>query len=250
MHAKYQQLLPSRAKINNFMKATLLKLASCLMLIGMVNVCTAGGNVTSQSRNVEPFTGIKLTNSANVYVTKGDVQSVKIEAEQKAITKITTTVKDGKLIIGNDGNLNTDKEIKITITVKELCSASISGSGNIESTTTFNCKEFSAHIAGSGNIKMLIDASTLDASVSGSGNIVLSGKATKSKVHISGSGLVDLRSVTTADASVSISGSGDCKINATDNLESKITGSGNVLYVKEPVHHTEKSTGSGEVKKL
>jgi len=232
------------------MKTTILKLFSYLMLISITHQIAFAGNTTSQSRNVEPFTGIKLKNSANVYVMQGAVQSVKVEAEQSAITKITTTVKDGKLVISNDGSLSSYNEIKILITVKELCSVSIEGSGNIKSKTLFTCKDFTATVAGSGDIMMTIEAGHLDASVTGSGNVVLTGKATKTKVNVAGSGDVKLEQLTTSEASVSIAGSGNCHINATDNLESKITGSGNILYINEPAHHTEKITGSGEVKKM
>jgi len=83
--------------------------------------------------------------------------------------------------------------------------------------------------------------------IAGSGSIHLSGKADVHQASITGSGEINAFGLETQNASLSITGSGDCKVNASEKLQAKITGSGDVLYKGHPqVNKT--ITGSGSVK--
>ncbi|HNP99370.1 MAG TPA: DUF2807 domain-containing protein, partial [Bacteroidia bacterium] len=57
------------------------------------------GNVITETRSLTTFNGIDLRNTANVYITQGDVQEVKIEAEDNIVPLILTEVKNDELII-------------------------------------------------------------------------------------------------------------------------------------------------------
>jgi hypothetical protein len=45
-------------------------------------------------------------------------------------------------------------------------------------------------------------------------------------LEIYGSGDIDLSKLITTSAAITINGSGDCKVNATENLKAEINGSG------------------------
>ncbi len=83
--------------------------------------------------------------------------------------------------------------------------------------------------------------------LSGSGSIQLAGKAYSHDASITGSGEIRAFDMETKIATVTITGSGDCRVNVSEKLGTKITGSGDVSYRGHPQINT-KITGSGSVK--
>ncbi len=223
--------------------------------IVMSHGCALGidgsGKVVSENRSVINFTGIDLQCSANVYFMQGDEQSVKVEAEDNIVSHITTEVKNDELIVSTDGkDFSTHKEINVYVTVKELCLLELTGSGNMIGKSHVNCDNMTMHIAGSGDLKADVRSLTMKIKLSGSGNLDVSGTATSTDIRIAGSGNVDAKGLQTMNSSVSISGSGQSTINASEQLTVSITGSGDVHYIGDPIKLKTNITGSGSVSKI
>jgi hypothetical protein len=77
-----------------------------------------------------------LRNTANVFITQGGKQEIKIEAEENIIPMVRTEVKDGRLIIESEMNIESGHAINLYITVDDLCQLENSGSGIIRTTNT------------------------------------------------------------------------------------------------------------------
>lgn len=216
------------------------------------SACTVNGSgkVISETRTLTDFSGLDLRNSANVYVTQGNVQEVKIEAEDNIIPLIQTDIRNGQLIITSRDKFNPAMPVNIYITVKDLSLIELSGSGNIITPGEFHCDHINMRLMGSGDIRMTLDAGALKATVSGSGNINLSGRSLESDIRISGSGDVRAEGMRTFMSSVSITGTGNTRVDVNDELYVNITGSGNVYYVTEPGKLSTRIAGSGEVLKI
>jgi len=209
------------------------------------------GNVVTENRTVTVFTGIELQCSANVYFTQGDAQSVKVEAEDNIIKHITTEVKNDELIVSTDGkDFSSHEQINVYVTVKDLCLLELTGSGNMIGKSHVNCDNMTLHISGSGDIKADVRSLTMKMKLSGSGNLDVSGTATSTDIRIAGSGNVNAQNLQTMSSAVSISGSGQSTINASEQLNVSITGSGDVHYIGEPQKLKTNITGSGSVTKI
>jgi hypothetical protein len=224
-----------------------------------------GDNVTV-TIPVPEFSGIRLDIASNVTIRKGDVQEVKITGAQNIIDNIERNVVDGVWRIKFDDCVRKEGDLSIEVTIPELKEATISGSGSITGTDTFvGVENLKVSITGSGSISLLASATHVETSISGSGDISLFTNAQDVRASITGSGDTDLRGSTNAfDAEitgsgsihafdllaqtgdVTISGSGDCEINAAQSLTINITGSGNVRYKGTPTMNIN-SSGSGTV---
>ncbi|UCG09227.1 MAG: DUF2807 domain-containing protein [Desulfobacterales bacterium] len=79
------------------------------------------------------------------------------------------------------------------------------------------------------------------------GSINLSGEADESNAAISGSGKINAFDLETKNVSVTISGSGDCRLNASESLNATISGSGDIYYKGRPKISTRIS-GSGSLR--
>ena len=205
------------------------------------------GTVVSEEREVPFFNQIHLKGTAKVILTRSASQSVRIKTDDNIMPHILTEVENGKLVISQEGKNLRPTVLTLYISAANLEGVSISGSGDITGNEVFNSDRFYSDIAGSGDISVIVSANRLESNISGSGSIYLSGSANSYDATITGSGDVDAFELQTRDSSVVITGSGNCRVNVSDLLRAKITGSGDVLYKGHP-EMSKSITGSGKVK--
>ncbi len=205
--------------------------------------------LAQETRDLDPFTGIGIAISADVYYTPGNSYEIKIEGNSQDVKDLITTVENGMLKMKyEDWRVNRSK-LTIHITSKELDAVSLSGSGNFMSEKPIASEEMSLAISGSGNVNFsMLKAEEMDLKISGSGNIVIEkGTAEEADLKISGSGNFNAEAFEVSEFSVAISGSGSCKITVIGELEARISGSGNIHYHGNPEINSTTS-GSGKVK--
>ncbi len=206
------------------------------------------GPVVKKSIELDEFDGFTLYGSGNIFLKKGNTQSVVIESHQNIIDNIEKEVSDKHWKIKFDKNVRGYKKLDIYITIPTLTSAMISGSGDIVSEDQFtNLGNLKVGVSGSGDIRLNVEAESIDSKISGSGDIALKGKAKAIEMTISGSGDIDAGNMMVDNCNVSISGSGDVRIYANEELNVRSSGSGDVEYKGRP-RINSKVSGSGNVK--
>jgi hypothetical protein len=225
-------------------------------LLGLI---TAGLLFTSMSisaqktenRSVGDFSRISMGISGDVYISQGETQKLKVEAEDDIIGLIVTEVKNDELKIRfSKSNVRTRMPIRIWVTTTDLEGLYLSGSGNMITETAIKTDEMELKLSGSGNINVKdLSCDELDAAISGSGNIDVAGKADEMSIAISGSGNCNADEFQTEETDIKISGSGNCKVNASKDLSVAVSGSGSVFYAGNPTIDASIS-GSGKIRKL
>jgi hypothetical protein len=207
-----------------------------------------------ENRDVETFTKISLRTSVNVYLTQGSSQKIELSGDNDDFGRLETKVRGGELIIndrdGNNWRSWSGLDIDVYITVKDLDGLSVSGSGDMVSRGKFNCDDLDISVAGSGDLEFEADARDVDISIAGSGSVVLSGSSKMNRVSIAGSGKLDAEDMESNSYRISIAGSGRAKVHATEEITSKITGSGSVYYKGDPSRVNNNSAGSGKIRKI
>ena len=205
------------------------------------------GPVVRKTLDLNEFDAVKVTSSADVYLTQGNRQEVVVEAQQNIIDIMKTDVKGGTWKIGFEKNVRKTKQIKIYITMSTLTKIGVSGSGSIVTEGAFTgLGKVGVHVSGSGDVKADLAARSISTHISGSGEVELRGSADDQDIHISGSGDLDSYDLRTGECEIHISGSGECKVNASKELDVHISGSGDVYYKGDPSVRS-KVRGSGDV---
>ncbi len=204
------------------------------------------GPVVNEQITIDAIQSINMAIDADVYLIKGDEQLVEIEAQQNIIEVIETDVDGGMWKIEYGRNVYRHEPVKIYITLPYIDEIILSGSGDIYSEDTFETDEIELLISGSGDIDFSANVLVSNSLITGSGQIFLTGGTNFQNVEISGSGDYNGYDFLSSEAEVSIPGSGNCRINASDRLDVSISGSGNVYYKGTPMIHTD-ITGSGGV---
>ncbi len=215
------------------------------------NSCLKGDRIIeTQSRELPSFESVSFLTAGNVFISQGDVQSVKIEASKDLIGKIQTDVADGCLMINCYDQICPEK-LNIYITMKDVNSFRLFGSGNMYNFTPLNSNEINLKVSGSGNINFTeISAHKVGLLVMGSGNINVSGNTNSSVIESNGSGNINAVELNSEFCNVLVNGSGNTKTLVNKDLKVKINGSGNVKYLGTPENLKMDLNGSGDVKKL
>lgn len=206
-----------------------------------------------ETRKVDNFSAIGLSVSADVYVTQGSPQKVELEGDAADLEKIITEVDGNTLKIKTERGTWHVGKVKAYITVENINSLHVSGSGSIYIDNSLECADLSLAVSGSGSVNIKgLKANTINSAISGSGEVHLSGNgkvADSQSISISGSGDLYAEGLETRDADVHVSGSGGCKLFVSGSLNASVSGSGDVYYKGDPTVKAHVS-GSGKVRKM
>lgn len=206
------------------------------------------GPIVTQEFVLPSISAVGLNIDANVVLTRGDSQIVRITGQQNIINNIEKYVTpDGYWNIGYYNNVKNHAGITIYLTTPTIDYATISGSGSIQTTNSFtDSTNVYLSISGSGSIFMNTHAHIIQSFISGSGQIELGGSAYEHQIDISGSGGIRAYNLSTINTYVKISGSGNSQVWATAYLDVNISGSGSVYYLGTPQINVNIS-GSGGI---
>jgi hypothetical protein len=216
--------------------------------ISSPNCVVGSGNVVNETRSVDSFNSIDLRGSGALFLSQGSQQPLRIEAEDNILKVLTTRVESRKLIIGSDSCISATKPIRIYANAKDINSLEVSGSGTITGESMIQADSLDLKLSGSGSMDLNLKAKTLRTEIPGSGTILLRGAADEQSADISGSGKIAGYYLATKRSVITISGSGVVEANVSDEIATRISGSGAVYYRGHPERISEDISGSGVVR--
>ncbi|TKD63447.1 head GIN domain-containing protein [Flavobacterium sp. ASW18X] len=210
------------------------------------------GNVVTLERSVNDYDGIAISGWFDVKLVSGSEGELTLKGEENLLDYIITEVDNGVLVIKTEKGVNLKPSsykngIYITVPVEEIDELSLSGSGDITSSTTLKGASLETRVSGSGDVTLDVDVNHLEARLSGSGDMDLSGQASNFEVTISGSGDISAYDLTAKNVEATVSGSADIEITVEKSLNARVSGSGNITYKGNPSKVKSKSSGSGDV---
>lgn len=209
-----------------------------------------------EDRHITGFNGISLSASFDVYITQGNTESVKVNAPASVLKDVLTEVNHGILNLRTRnhpfswGNLFGDDHVVVYITVKNISSINISGSGDVVFKNGLSANHFQLRSSGSGDVAGRLNVNALDCGMNGSGDIRLSGRANTSTISITGSGDLSAGSLVTSSTLIRISGSGDATINASQRVDAHVSGSGDIRYTGGARQVSSSTSGSGDISRF
>jgi len=244
-------------KTTQTMKLITRYLLACLLVTGAAYIFATPKAIAQQKvedRHLSGFNALDVGGPFDVKLTQGQTESVKVEAPEDVIGKVTTEVVNGTLKVYNKhnemfhfGDLFHHKKILVYVTAKNINSIVVSGSGDVKFTEGIHGDKMNLHVSGSGDLDGAVEVKNLETSISGSGDVRLSGHAETSAVRVSGSGDYSARGLITSNTDVHVSGSGDAKIYASNKVDASVSGSGDISYSGHPKNVYKSKSGSGDI---
>jgi hypothetical protein len=192
------------------------------------NTIKGSGVKATQTRSVPAFTGVDLAGANNVTVHVGGRQRVVVHADHNLLSRITTVVRDGGLVIGaTAGSFSTTSPMSVDVTVPSLDSVTLSGSGVVT-------------VDG-------LRATHVTVDVPGNGVLRVSGRADRLNATLGGAGDVQLQDLIARDVTALVAGSGRLQVHATGSLDATVSGVGAISYSGDPSKVSQKITGAGSI---
>ncbi|WP_179862124.1 head GIN domain-containing protein [Longibacter salinarum] len=240
---------------------TLRYIVACLLILGISGYAlpSASAQQVTETREVDPFTELHIKIPGDVELSQGSEQSVEIVARsQEVMDALDVRVRSNRLVIDGDfddsglldrlfgGGMDSD-DLIFRITMTDISALQIDGTGDIIGRTPISTDDLEITVNGTGDVELNVSATTIETRVSGTGDVELSGEADEHDVSISGTGDVEAQDLKTKRTSASISGTGDCVVHATERLDARVSGLGDVQYIGSPAEIETSTSGLGSV---
>ena len=230
------------------MKSTLFNSTFFFALIILIGGCTISTDKSNKSENaiteerpISSFSKLSVHGVFNLYLSQGDKEFLRIEADEQTMDEIITKNDGDQLIIElEEGFELFDREqINIYLTITDLNSFEFEGVGNIKTESVLRLKDLDLKGDGVGNTKLELEADRIDAEFNLVGNLTLSGKVETINLENNGLGNLDASDLKTKFMTVESNGIGDAEVYCEQEISITANGIGKVTY-----------SGAAEVKKL
>jgi hypothetical protein len=212
------------------------------------------GRIIDDPRPLSGFVAVHLTGPVDVELKASNRDSVTVRADDNIAPLIQTRVTGGDrpaLEIGvvEGASFRTSRSPVVVVEFRALSELVIRGSGDVRADRIV-AEDFALSMTGSGGARLdTLQAARFAAVLAGSGDLAVSGRADEQAYRLAGSGDVSAGRLEGRSVQVSIAGSGDAVVNASETLDATIAGSGEVGYRGNP-RVTQRIRGSGTVHKL
>lgn len=217
--------------------------------LGIFN-CVKGGS--QQSEKTIPLKGeskVVLRSSYDINIHKSHVQRVEIQGPQSLVDNLVIKAESKTLEIDEHQCTRSRELVEINVYLSELSLLKVLGASDVQIVDSFTGSRLSIDIAGAGDVVGDINVHNLDVAIKGSGDVKLSGQARQVNVDVIGSGDLSALGLSSKNVYVSIKGSGNLEVSASDKLGVEIYGNGNVKYKGRPKISMAKY-GTGSIQSL
>jgi hypothetical protein len=244
-------------------------LAALLFTFGGPEPVVGNGVSQTETRQVTGFTVVRNHSVLSVSVTQAPAFALTVTADANLLPVLTTTVRDGALVIEQSAPIKTNRPLSATVSLPALTGIDVTGGGKIAASGV-TAGPFSIVSTGAGTVSFKGTVATLTLNATGAGAVALSGAATGLQAKIIGAGKIDgadLRVTGPADvtlsgapsatftvhgdSSFSTGGAGTLRLfleGGTTNFT--IVGGGNIDWSGQTTIGKVDVTGAGRVKKL
>ncbi|HEY0744256.1 MAG TPA: head GIN domain-containing protein [Chryseosolibacter sp.] len=223
------------------MKKVLIVLLACIASVVFAQ--------ESETRNLESFTGVKVSEGISVYLKKGDKETARVEVTGTKASNVITEISGSYLKVHmRDGNYR-NANAKVYVTYVSLDKLYASSAGNIYSSETIKGNDMEINASSAGTIEVVVEAGRLEASASSAGDVEIKGKARNVIVDASSAGEVDAYDLEADDAEIEASSAGAVKISVKSGLDARASSGGSIRYRGNPDKSNTTSSSGGSVKK-
>lgn len=205
---------------------------------------------SSETRSLDEFTQIKVSESIKVRMVKGSTNKAEIETRGVDVDQVETDVEGSTLYIRMKRGNYFSKNVEIDLTyAQELNSVSVSSSAQVIGNDEIATENFDVRASSSGSAYLSLNVRSLDVRVSSSGNVELKGKAKYQDIEISSSGDLDAFDLDSEEVDVRVSSSGKAEVTVHGILDGRASSSGKVYYRGTPDKVFVDTSSSGRIRK-
>lgn len=203
----------------------------------------------SEVRAVGTFRGVKVSEAIDVYLKKGEKESVKVVATGTSPSNVLTEVSGSYLKVHmKEGNYR-NRTVKVYVTYVNLDRISSSSASNVFSEGTIKTGSMEINASSAASVEISLDAESVTVDVASAGDATLEGKAKSLSVEASSAGSVDAYNLECENVDASASSAGSAKISVSKDLNAEASSGGSIRYRGSPSKTNSNASSGGSVKK-
>jgi hypothetical protein len=204
----------------------------------------------TQQRNVGSFSGVKVAEGIDVYLKKGDKESVKVEVTGTKAENIITEVSGSYLKVHMaSGNIRGRVQAKVYVTYVSLDKLSASSAGNIFSEDNIKADDMEIQCSSAGTIEVKLDCNSVDVSASSAGQVELQGRTKSLIADCSSAGQINAYDLEADKVEAEASSGASMKVNVLSSFSANASSGGSIRYRGNPGKSITNSSSGGSVKK-
>lgn len=235
-----------------------MRILTIVVAILSISACTqaqfrktvhGNGDVVTQERSGENFTGISVSTGIDVYLKQGSKESISVETDENLQEYIITEVRGGVLHVYTEVNIREAEKKKVYVTMKDVTSIKTSSAGDVFGETLIKCNKLELSASSAGDIKLEVSAKEINIDISSSGDITLTGDTDILLADLSSAGDLNAYDLTAREADVSASSAGDADINVTEKITAHASSAGDINYRGNPKWVDAHSSSAGGIHK-
>lgn len=215
-----------------------------------LSICSIAGMAQqSEVRSIGSFSGLKAGEAIDVYLKKGDKESVKVETSGTDLANVLTEISGSYLKIHMRDGRYKNQNVKVYVTYVSLDRIHASSAANVYSEGTISSNSLTMSASSAATIEIAINAGEVLVEVSSAGDMVLEGKAKSLELEVSSAGEVDAYELECEVVRAEASSAGSAKISVTKELNAHASSGGSIRYRGTPGRTNTDSSSGGSVKK-
>jgi hypothetical protein len=211
-------------------------------------------DANAELRPVKGFHGVEVSNAIDLYLSKGDEETVAVSARDiKWRDRIVTEVVNGILRIRLEGKGWTvgNNKLKAYVSFTTLDQIKASGASDVYVDGVIAGDQLSLDLSGASDFKGAVKVGSLRLDQSGASDAHITG-IVSGKTTIRSTGASDVKGydLVTDDCDVHASGASDIRITVNKGLSADLSGASSVYYRGAGVIRESHSSGASNVKKV
>jgi hypothetical protein len=215
----------------------------------MISVSSLAFAQQSEVRSVGSFTGVKSAEAIDVYLKKGEKESVRVEATGVRLSDVLTEVSGSYLKIHMLKGSYRNVDVKVYVTYVTLNKISASSASNVFSDGIIRSSSLDVSVSSAASVELSIEAESSLIETSSAGDATLEGKVKRLEVEASSAGEIDAYELECEMVDAGASSAGSIKVNVTRQLDAHASSGGSIRYRGSPAKTNTDSSSGGSVKK-
>ena len=206
------------------------------------------GHEVAIARRVGAFSALRVEGSVDVTAHPG-AAGVVVHADDNIEPLIETVVEGDTLVVRlrRNASFRTSGKVSVDVAFASLSETQQHGSGDLH-VTGVSGPRLASSIHGSGDLEIEgAQVGDFSLAIAGSGDAKVSGHADEAHFKVEGSGDVHAAHFPARRVEVDVAGSGDAEVNATEAIDARVAGSGDVVYEGHPHDVSRRVAGSGSI---
>jgi len=208
------------------------------------------GNVITETRNMEgSFHSIKATEGLDVYLTQGNSESVKVQADENLHDIIITEIKDGVLHLHTEENIANSSAQKVMVEFDDLRSITSTSGSDVYSTNTIKADQLKLKSTSGSDMELEIEANEITCKSTSGSSLRLSGTTDRLSAESTSGSDIRAKDLKAKICDARATSGSDITLYSSEELTAKASSGADITYYGNPDKVNKRDGVSGSIRK-